>query len=155
MLLPVMLCFPLVSYVFLFPPPLLSMFFSVFPCPLFSIVFPCFPCFLVFPTVFTRFSLFSYSPPPLPCFLLFSPVAPCFYMLLRVFLCFPLFSCQTIEESVTSMNFFQNENQSFSSSLSAGEWQALFMWEISVGWNSLKERWLFQTQTHTRFHNHW
>ena len=29
------------------------------------------------------------------------------------------------------------------------------MWEISVGWNSLKERWLFQTQTHTRCHNHW
>ena len=154
MLLPVMLCFPLVSYVFLFPPPPSFYVFLCFPMPS---VFHCFPLFpLFFGVSYCFYQIFAvFLFPPLPCFLLFSPVGPCFYTLLRVFLCFPLFSCQTIEESVTSMDFFQNENQSFSSSLSAPEWQALFMWEISVGWNSLKERWLFQTQTHTRFHNHW
>ena len=87
MLLPVMLCFPLVSYVFLFFPPS----FYVFLCFPMPSVFHCFPLFPLFFGVsycfYQIFAVFLFPPPP-P---LFSLIFPCCPLFLYAPSCFPLF----------------------------------------------------------------
>ena len=118
----IFLCFPVFSHALCFP--------LFFPCSLFCV------CFLLFSPVFPVFLCF-------PVFSSVSPVDPCLFVS-SCFFCFSLFSCQRRQW----LPWIFSVRGPVFPSIIKWQWQALSMWEISVGWNYLKERWLFQTQTH-------